>query len=150
MPIISEDKCDLFANPAQTIVLPVNLVGAMGAGIAYPFKQRFPSVFMAYRELCLRKTLGLGRLVSYPLPYKDYRVLFFPTKDHWNDDSDIEYVEAGLEDLVARYKELEITELATPLLGTGCGKLEVDDVLPLMREHLNKLDIPVKICFRHY
>src|SRR5512142_3073333 len=55
-------------------------------------------------------------------------VINFPTKRHWRQPSKLEYIEAGLVDLVARVRELGIRSIAVPPL--GCG-LAWSDVKPL-------------------
>ena len=43
---------DIFAQPAEAIVNPVNCVGVAGAGLALQFKRRHPDAFLAYRRAC--------------------------------------------------------------------------------------------------
>ena len=48
---------DLFKSETQTIVNTVNCVGAMGAGIALEFKNRYPNMFYSYKKICDSKLL---------------------------------------------------------------------------------------------
>ena len=47
---------DIFAQPAEAIVNPVNCVGVMGRGLALQFKRRYPDAFLAYRPHRIRFT----------------------------------------------------------------------------------------------
>jgi O-acetyl-ADP-ribose deacetylase (regulator of RNase III) len=134
---------DIFDSPAQVIVNPVNCKGHMGKGLALAFKQRYPQMFVTYQNECREGKLCIGQPTLYTAstPW----ILNFPTKDHWRDDSKVEYLEAGLQYFVAHYKALEITSIAFPKLGAGLGKLSWDEVGPLMVKYLSEIDIDVSI-----
>jgi len=72
-------------------------------------------------------------------------ILNFPNKDDWRLPSKLEYLEKGLEYVVANYKEEGIKSIAFPKLGAQNGKLSWDDVGPLMARYLSQLDIDVYI-----
>jgi O-acetyl-ADP-ribose deacetylase (regulator of RNase III) len=143
MATLSYHKGDIFASTAQVIVNHVNCKGHMGKGLALAFKQRYPQMFAIYRHECREGKLHIGQLTLYKVsaPW----ILNFPTKDHWRDDSKVEYLEAGLQYFVAHYKALEITSIAFPKLGAGLGKLSWDEVGPLMVKYLSEIDIDVPI-----
>jgi O-acetyl-ADP-ribose deacetylase (regulator of RNase III) len=143
MGILSYHRGDLFASPAQVIVNPVNCKGHMGKGLALAFKQRYPTMFVTYQHECREGKLRIGQPTLYKAstPW----ILNFPTKDHWHDDSKVEYLEAGLQYFVAHYKALEITSIAFPKLGAGLGKLSWGEVGPLMVKYLSEIDIDVSI-----
>jgi O-acetyl-ADP-ribose deacetylase (regulator of RNase III) len=136
-------KGDLFASKAQVIVNTVNCQGVMGKGLALAFKERFPDMFTVYQQDCNSGKLRIGRPTIYTksTPW----ILNFPTKNHWRYPSKLEYLERGLEFLVAHYKKVGITSIAFPKLGAQNGKLSWDEVGPLMAKHLSQLDIDVYI-----
>lgn len=134
---------DLFASPAQTLVNTVNCVGAMGAGIAKEFRRRWPRMYKVYRAACERGDVRIGCPLLCVMP--DKWVLNFPTKQHWRGRSKLEYIERGLATLVAHYREWGIESIAFPQLGTNLGGLRWEDVWPLMKEHLEYLEIPVEV-----
>jgi len=88
---------DLFAEPVDALVNPVNCVGVMGKGLALAFKTRFPANFAMYQLACERgqvrpgKILVHGRRLDPP-----FFILNFPTKRHWRDDSLLSDIEEGL------------------------------------------------------
>lgn len=134
---------DLFESPAQVLVNTVNTVGVMGKGIALTFKQVYPEMFKRYQELCERKQLDVGRLWLYKTEHK--WILNFPTKKHWRNPSQMEYLEAGLQKFAATYAEQGITSVAFPELGCGNGELEWAAVRPVMMRHLRSLPINVYV-----
>ncbi len=124
-------KGNIFDSKCDTIVNPVNVVGAMGGGLALAFKERYPNMFKQYKRLCVDKlfTVGVPRFVV------DTRtILLFPTKEHWMYPSKIEYVQDGLDYLSRTVSKEVIKSIAFPLLGCGLGGLDRKDVLPLIEK----------------
>lgn len=135
---------DLLRTQMQTIVIPVNTVGVMGSGLACWFRNRYPKQYGIYRRHCLAGNFTLGSLLLFDIG--DRKFLLLPTKKHWSKDSEIEYLELGLQKLVDTYKERGITSLSIPPLGSGKGNLNFDEcVKPLLYKYLDSLDIPVEI-----
>ena len=136
-------KGDIFDSKAQIIVNTVNCQGVMGKGLALAFKERFPDMFAAYQHDCKSGKLHIGRPTIYAksTPW----ILNFPTKNHWRFPSKLEYLEKGLEFLLAHYKKVGISSIAFPKLGAQNGKLSWDEVGPLMAKYLSQLDIDVYI-----
>lgn len=136
-------KGDIFDSKAQVIVNTVNCQGVMGKGLALAFKERFPDMFQDYQQDCKAGKLRIGK----PTIYKKSTpwILNFPTKNHWRYPSKLEYLEKGLEFLLAHYKKVGITSIAFPKLGAQNGKLSWDEVGPLMAKYLSQFDIAVYI-----
>ena len=145
MPIVFEGKANVFTVDAQTVTCTVNLVGVMGAGVAKEYKRRYPEAFKNYRTACNRG-FKIGQLLLQRL--NDGRLgLCFPTKQHWQNPSQLEWIEQGLIKLVETYKRCGITSLAITPLGCANGQLDyATQVRPLMLKYLNQMDIPVFIC----
>lgn len=145
MPIVFEGKANVFTVDAQTVTCTVNVVGVMGAGVAKEYKHRYPEAFKNYRTACNRG-FKTGQLLLQRL--NDGRLgLCFPTKQHWQNPSQLEWIEQGLIKLVETYKRCGITSLAITPLGCANGQLDyATQVRPLMLKYLNQMDIPVFIC----
>jgi O-acetyl-ADP-ribose deacetylase (regulator of RNase III) len=143
MVTLSYRKGDIFDSTAQVLVNPVNCKGHMGKGLALAFKQRYPHMFASYQQECRDGKLCIGQPTLYKAstPW----ILNFPTKDHWRDNSKIEYIEAGLQYFVVHYKELGIKSIAFPKLGAGLGKLSWNSVGPLMVKYLSLVDSDIEI-----
>ncbi|HSH81893.1 MAG TPA: macro domain-containing protein [Herpetosiphonaceae bacterium] len=134
----------LFDSPAQTLVNTVNTVGIMGKGIALVFKKLYPDMFDKYRTLCLANKFDVGMLYVYRTPHKI--IVNFPTKKHWRNPSQVDFIEAGLKKFVERYQDYGISSVSFPQLGCGNGELNWEQqVQPLMERYLQKLPIPVYI-----
>ena len=146
--MITYVACDLFLSPARVLVNTVNTVGVMGKGIAKRFKQVYPEMFDRYQELCERDAFDVGELWLYKTTNK--WVLNFPTKRHWRQQSQPEYVEQGLRKFADTYHDYGITSVSFPLLGCGNGELDWESqVRPLMEEYLNPLPISVFVHLQH-
>ena len=132
----------LFTSPAQVLVNTVNTQGVMGKGIALQFKKTYPQMFKTYQDFCEQGKIDIGVLWIYKTPHK--WILNFPTKKHWRNPSQPQYIEAGLKKLTKSFSELGIYSIAFPALGCGNGELDWEKtVKPLMETYLNKLPADV-------
>ena len=136
---------NIFSTKMQTIVNTVNCDGVMGKGLALSFRLRYPQMFERYRELCREGLFTVGKLWLYNGDSSQRWVLNFPTKDHWKDPSQMEYIEMGLQKFVDTYKDHGIMSIAFPILGTNNGGLDKDAVRQLMQSYLSQCDISVEI-----
>lgn len=136
-------KGDIFTSQAQVIVNTVNCQGVMGKGLALAFKQKYPDMFAVYERECQTGKLKIGRPTIYQK--SEPWILNFPTKNHWRNPSKLEYVEKGLAFLANNYKKAGITSIAFPKLGAQNGKLDWNDVGPVMAKYLSQFDINVYI-----
>lgn len=147
MGIVYEGPGNLFYSDMPVLVCPVNLVGVMGNGLALYMKLRYPSLFAKYRNAISKGELvsGMLRLVTVE---DGRRVLLFPTKHHFSEDSDPQLIEAGLRKLFNNYQTVGITGLAFPMVGCGKGNLSYDStVKPLFDRYLGPMSIPVEIYY---
>lgn len=55
-------------------------------------------------------------------------IINFPTKNHWREQSKIEYIESGLQSLVEAIEHYKIKSIAIPALGCGLGGLDYKEV----------------------
>lgn len=125
---------DILEAKTDALVNTVNCVGVMGRGIALQFKKAFPDNFRAYAAACQRNEVQPGRMFVQPTGQleRPRYIINFPTKVHWRGKSRLEYIESGLEALVAEIEKLGIRSIAIPPLGSGLGGLEWNEVRPLI------------------
>lgn len=138
---------NIFNTKLNCIVIPVNCVGVMGAGLAKQFRIRYPYTYDVYRSRCKFKSIHVGKVYLYEQSDNNFALLF-PTKKHWKNISEIKYIESGLDYFVKNYnkiKERGINGIAFPMLGCGCGGLDKSDVLNIMIEKLNTIDMDIEI-----
>lgn len=137
---------DIFESPAQTLVCPCNVIGAMGKGLALQFKERVPGLYTRYRQLCHKGKFTVDQLWRYPWPESDKQVLCFPTKWHWKNPSRLGDVTRNLRKLVELHEQFGITSLAIPPVGCGLGGLSYEhEVRKEMFEILERLPFEVRI-----
>ena len=135
---------DIFAQPVEAIVNPVNCVGVAGAGLALQFRRRHPDAFQAYRRACAERRLRPGRIFLFDTGRDSPRwIVHFPTKRHWRDRSAIGDIEAGLRGLAATLAGHGIRSVAIPPIGCGLGGLDWRAVRPLITACL--ADMPLTV-----
>ena len=140
---------NLIEADSEALVNTVNTVGVMGKGIALMFKDAFPHNFKMYIAACKRREVVVGRM--FVTERQDWVsgprwIINFPTKSHWRNPSQIEWIEEGLDDLKNVISNLGIKSIALPPLGSGNGGLKWNDVRPLIIEKLFQLqDVRVSV-----
>ena len=136
MPVEYVISGDIFDAKVEALVNPVNCVGVAGAGLAKRFRDVFPMNFADYAAACRRNEVRIGAIHAYFVGSDDPSgvkwIFNFPTKQHWHDDSCKEDIALGLVALVSEVKRRDVQSIAIPALGCGLGKLEWDDVQPMI------------------
>lgn len=131
---------NIFDAHTDAIINTVNLVGVMGKGIALQFKKRFPENFELYKRAIEDNEIDIGKLFITHTPNLFFKyIINFPTKKHWKNPSQYEYVEKGMQDLIQKIKELKIKSVAIPPLGAGNGKLEWERVKLIIEKYVSQL-----------
>jgi O-acetyl-ADP-ribose deacetylase (regulator of RNase III) len=111
-------KGDILQSTADLIVIPVNCVGVMGAGLALSYSKHPFVNIRPYREACLANALKPGRCYL-----AGRRFAYATTKLHWKNPSKEEWVEGALSDLVSIALLGDLKTIDIPALGCGCGGL---------------------------
>lgn len=134
-------KTDIFTSTADTLVCPVNTAGVMGAGLAKQFRLKFPEMHIPYIQACRSGRLRIGKLWTWRGARKS--VLCFPTKGDWRCNSHIEDIIFGLRAFQRQRNYSQISHIAFPKLGCGCGGLSWNVVRLEMERYLG--DLPIQI-----
>ncbi|MGO9173563.1 MAG: macro domain-containing protein [Rhodomicrobium sp.] len=139
--MISYTQGNLLKAQADAIVNTVNTVGVMGKGIALMFKEAYPDNFRAYHAACKRGELQVGKIFVFQRSdlLGPKWIINFPTKNHWRNESKLEWIIEGLRDLKAFIEDNDIKSIAIPPLGAGNGKLNWSDVRCAIEEELGNL-----------
>lgn len=126
-----------FHTQGSWLVIPTNgfvknngdLV--MGAGLARQANDRF----QISHELGQAVASEGNRVQIYPAK----KLISFPTKHHWTEQSDIALIETSLQQLaeIAELMCWKDREVAIPRVGCGNGKLEWPNVQPLFDKYLD-------------
>ncbi len=138
---------NIFKVTGDVYFIPVNCVGVMGAGIAKEFKERYPELFERYVKDCKYNVITVGNPVVYDSPINDNQYVIFPTKDNWQNVSQLIWIAQGLENFRTLLGD-EIPEDATlviPPLGCGHGKLDYSQVKGVIKEFAKTVNNPIKL-----
>lgn len=140
-----QDK-DIFDSDCEVITNPVNCVGVMGGGLALAFKNKFPKMYLKYKEMCDNNEIRPGKVYLVEGDER-HKILLFPTKDHYKYLSRYRYITGGLRSLVRQYKDWGIRSVALPALGCGLGGLDWEDVNSAIEYELKDIihDISIEV-----
>ena len=136
---------DILREDVEAIVNTVNCVGIMGRGLALQFKNKFPQNLKEYQLACTNKEVQLGKMFVHQtgqLINPKY-IINFPTKGHWKQNSKIEDISNGLDDLITIIEKYSIKSIAIPPLGSGLGGLDWKMVKKLIEEKLKNINCTV-------
>lgn len=130
---------DFFDFDADIRINTVNCVGVMGAGVALAFKSKYPEMFKEYVRQCKENEILPGRPSVWKqgdMFSKGIEIINFPTKNHWKNPSNYEYIEDGLIWLSNYLKNKEGLTITLPALGCGHGGLDWEIVKLLISRYL--------------
>ncbi len=138
---------DFFDYDADLRINTVNCVGVMGAGVALLFKNKYPDMFKEYHKACQNKEVKPGK----PHVWQDNdmfsktTIINFPTKVHWKNPSEYEYIDKGLKWLKGYLSDKENSTLTLPALGCGHGGLDWKRVKGMISNHLSDLSTNILV-----
>jgi O-acetyl-ADP-ribose deacetylase (regulator of RNase III) len=128
-PGISYIQGNILEAATEGVVIPVNLVGVPGAGLARHAHMRFPAFTPAYRA-----ALAAGELTKTRPAFLEHTtppwLIAFATKGHWRDVADLDDIAAGLATLAEGCRGYGLRSIAIPAVGCGLGRLAWADVHP--------------------
>jgi O-acetyl-ADP-ribose deacetylase (regulator of RNase III) len=131
---------NILESTAEGLVNPTNARGPMGKGLALTFKLRYPGIEDRYKWECKlyyekTGTWPAGRVCSFAIGHLDpvhKRIYCLSTKDHWQDPSQLSYIQSGLVALRTEVGRHKLRSIALPKLGCGEGKLDWLVVRPIV------------------
>lgn len=131
---------NILTSSADFIVVPVNCIGKLGAGLAKEWAENAPEdVIKYYIRTCLSGNLAPGNI----LHFTDSTYILAATKDHWARPSEYEWIDTiatNLRDLVIAQKwwKENARTIAVPKLGCGWGRLRWALVREILVHHLEQ------------
>lgn len=146
---------NLLDAPAEALVNTVNEVGVMGKGIALMFREGYPEASAEYERAAKAGLVKVGTVLAVPNRrlVGPRWIIHFPTKKHWRHPSQLEWIRAGLRDLVRVIREKDISSIALPPLGCGNGGLNWELVrreIEAAAAHVPNVDVVVFPPTREY
>ena len=107
----------------------------MGKGVALQAARRFPKLLRLLGKYLKEFRNSVHSFGS------EYRIISFPTKDDWREDSSLEIIEESCQRLrdAFEYTELGyfVKKIYMPRPGCGCGNLNWKDVKPILEKYLD-------------
>jgi O-acetyl-ADP-ribose deacetylase (regulator of RNase III) len=120
--MISYVSGDLLAAPElDAIAHGCNCGGVMGAGIAVPIRQRWPSMFTEYQRRCRTGELDLGGVFAWRA--RDLVVFNLGTQKRHGSVALLGAIETAVTAMVAMAPALGVRRIGVPRIGAGLGKL---------------------------
>ncbi len=129
---------NFFEHQADIRVNTVNCVGVMGKGAALQFKNKFPKMFKDYQEACKLGNVKIGE--PHVWIEDQLSIINLPTKNHWRNPSQYDFIESGLIWLKEFLKDHSQKTITLPALGCGNGGLDWNKVKEMIYGHLQELD----------
>lgn len=124
---------DLFCvDDPEALAHGCNCIGAMGAGIAVEFKERWPVMYEKYQVLCRQGLFVPGQVMVWTHP--DQTTIFNLGTQEALDGATPLFLRGSLERMVELAEEFDITDVWMPLIGAGLGGLDYRLVLNTMNE----------------
>lgn len=144
--MIHEVTGNIFDTTCQIITIPINTVGAMGAGLAKQVKELDPPVYYFYMHKHNTQSLSVWRPELMRTEKSWY--LLFPTKRDWRRPSNIDWIEGNLQWIRDNHIEGDLKgmqSIAIPPIGCGHGGLPFNVVKPLIYEYLEDSALDVHL-----
>ena len=117
----------IFTSACQAFVVPVNVVGTMGKGLAKAFKLKYLELVPAYRDACRRRVFSSKGLFVWDAA-DGKCIVCFPTKRHRSNPSRLPWIDHGVKRLAHDYESYGVRSIAMLMIGCGEGQLNWSDV----------------------
>ncbi len=131
---------DIFTTTARAVGHGVNTQGLMGAGIARTFRKLYPTMYMAYHNVC-----NDGRLVGGQVfPWKetsldgDTFILNIASQEKPGSNASYDFLVSGVKIALEWCDTWGLDTLALPRIGSGIGGLDekvVEAILTALAEN---------------
>lgn len=130
---------DLFENEyaAQALAHGCNCQGAMGAGIASGFRDRYPDMFAEYRSRCRStpRQFNLGEVWLWKEAARPWVFNLATQEGVWRSRASYEAIVTSLSAMRTLADAEGVTSIAIPRIGTGYGGLSWRKVRAIIEQH---------------
>lgn len=146
--MIKEVQGDILLTKAEAIVHGVAPFDHFDRGLALSLREDYPSMVKDFRHYCHLEHPKPGSLWIWS-GVGHTRIINLMTQEPAQQqnghpgEATLPNVNHALKELVELVKKENIKSLALPKLATGYGKLDWEDVKPLIYDKLGNLGIPV-------
>jgi O-acetyl-ADP-ribose deacetylase (regulator of RNase III) len=151
--MIREVEGDILLSKAELIAHGISPQDPFDSGLALALRERWPSLVRDYRHAMRGKAIEPGDIWAWTGVGDEggtRRIVNLVTQETLGQGPSAKPGKATLENVGHALRKLAkfigdegIKSLALPRLATGVGKLEWENVKPLVARHLGDLDIPI-------
>jgi O-acetyl-ADP-ribose deacetylase (regulator of RNase III) len=148
--MIKEVKGDILLTEAQAIAHGIAPNDHFDTGLALSLRKNYPAMAKDFRHFCRLQNPPAGEVWMWGTVDKT-RIFNLLTQEPAKTvnshpgEATLHNVNNCLKSLEKMVKEEKVESLALPRLATGYGKLDWEDVFPLIEKRLGNLDIPIYI-----
>ena len=148
--MIKEVKGDILLTSAQAIAHGVAPNDHFDRGLALSLRENYPSMAKDFRHFCRLRNPDSGEVWMWG-GVGGVRIFNLMTQEPAKTlnghpgSATLSNVDHSLKKLAKMVKKENISSLAIPKLATGYGKLDWEDVKPLIDKRLGELDIPIYV-----
>lgn len=135
---------DLFSSDAPALAHGVNTKGAMGAGVAKGFKERWPDMYEEYRVQCKDGTLQPGGLMGW-IPEGGPTIYNVASQDFPGPHAKMEWLSAGIYNALRDADSRGYDRIAVPRIGAGIGGLDWHQVEAFLRGLAKESPVDIEI-----
>lgn len=148
--MIKEVTGDILLSKAQAIAHGVAPNDHFDRGLALALRENWPAMAKDFRHYCHLQHPkpgevwmwgGVGGVRIFNLMTQEPA----PHQDAHPGNATTHNVNVALKNLAKAVEDENIESLALPRLATGYGKLDWDEVLPLIKDKLGHLNIPIYV-----
>jgi len=138
---------DIFNSNCDCIIIPVNIVGVMGAGLAKQCKEKFLGIEYIYKDLCTNEALTIENpvIMENKLTKQPKYICLFPTKIHYKNSSKEKWIINGIKSLIKKLKHSDIKSIAMPKLGCGLGGLDWNKMKQKIINEIRQTNVEIVI-----
>lgn len=153
--MIHEVEGDLLLTGAQAIAHGVSPNDHFDEGLALGLREQWPSLAKDFRHYAHQEHPKPGALWTYPT-IDGRRIYNLMTQEGEqlrggsSGPATPANVKHALRNLRHAVEKDGVTSLALPRLATGAGRLAWEDVLPIVKQHLGDLEIPVYVYVTYH
>jgi len=148
--MIKEVEGDILLSNAEAIAHGVAPNDHFDRGLALSLRKNYPSMAKDFRHYCHLTNPDAGEAWIWS-GVGGIRIINLMTQEPAKQlnghpgEASLPNVNHALRELVKIVKDKNIKSLALPKLATGYGKLDWEDVKPIIYKRLDELDIPIYV-----
>lgn len=153
--MLTEVSGDILHSKAHVIAHGVAPNDHFDSGLALSLRERWPAMFKDFRHYCKVGNPKAGEIWTWG-GVDGARVVALLTQDAPPNQNarpgpaTLQHLNHALKALAAEIEREGFESVALPKLATGVGRLDWNDVQPLIQQHLGGLGIPVVVYSEYH